>query len=442
MNAASPAVREPYSFDWFDYDFDIDASAPGAYGGTDFDNRGPTTNPALQSTVNSFLYAHAGAQLQFGELGVSATAEFFQYGVSPPGGGDGGRPDRYGGEGGGVTLVYGRYHALAGYGILDDQLVVGAGARIVTLQVKASGGTLAGGPALLTLDGAGPEVGAVWKPNGYAFRVGTTFRAAVGATVAGVVGNVGGFFVPGSGENNATSASKQVVDGFVLPAVATLPWEVETGFAVQLGPRPLNPGWLDPHEMERAVRAHRIGHARSGEAEYAREVATVPAEGRAAKRRAQEAHEEVLRGIEEQELAADSSRLHAIRKAREANWPRERITILGSLLVSGPSSNAVSLEGFASQTQETVGQKVTFSPRVGLEAEPVPNWVNARAGSYLEPSRFADGTPRQHFTLGGDVRLFPFSPWGIFGDQIWGLTFAADLAPRYQNYGIGLGAWH
>jgi hypothetical protein len=446
QNAASPAVRNLYSYDWFDWDVDLDASAPGAYGGTDFDNRGPSSDERIQATVNGFLYAHGGAQVQLGALGVSATAELFQYRVTPPRG--------YGSHGQGVDLVYGRYHALAGYGILDDQIVVGAGARIVTLRVKSAGGgtptlgtgtigTLAGGQPLLSLNGAGPEVGAVWKPNGLPFRVGATFRSAVGATVGGVTGQVGGFIVPGSGgTTNTSGAPRHYVDGFVLPAVATLPWEFEVGFAVQLGPRPINPPWLDPHDMERPLR-ERIDARRSvRRAEYGRELAGTPPEERAAKRRAQEAHEEIIRGIEDQELAADAARLRAIRKARERNWPRERITILGSLLVTGPSANAVSLEGFASQTQETVGQSVSFTPRIGVESEPVPNWVHARVGSYLEPSRFADGTARQHFTLGGDIRLFPFSPFGIFGDQIWRITIGADLAPRYQNYGIGLGAWH
>ena len=58
--------------------------------------------------ANGFLYAHAGAQLQFGEFGLVATSEFFQYSQSPTVSPTGGRP--------GVTLVYGRYHALAGYG--------------------------------------------------------------------------------------------------------------------------------------------------------------------------------------------------------------------------------------------------------------------------------------------------------------------------------------
>jgi hypothetical protein len=446
VNAASPAVRNLYSFDWFDYDIDLDASAPGAYGKTDFDNRGPG-NTSL-STVNGFLYAHAGGQVQLGALGLSATAELFQYDVSPPSPEPGARPEGFGGDAGArgkVTLAYGRYHALAGYGILDDQLVVGAGARIVTLQVKSGGGTLPSGATLLTLDGAGPEVGAVWKPNQFPFRLGATFRSAVGATVTGVVSQVGGFLLPGTGNGGGSSgsgSSAETAGGFILPSVATLPWELEAGFALQLGPRPLNPAWLDPHEMERATH-DRVERTRAQrQAEYRRELASTPALERATKRRAQEEHEEILRRIEDQELSAESDRLRAIRKAREANWPRERITILGSLLVTGPSTNAVSLEGFAEQRQDIVGKSVTLTPRVGIESEPVPNWVHARAGSYIEPSRFADSTPRQHFTLGGDIRLFRFSPWGIFGDQIWRITLGADLAPRYQNYGIGFGAWH
>ena len=85
---------------------------------------------------------------------------------------------------------------------------------------------------------------------------------------------------------------------------------------------------------------------------------------------------------------------------------------------------------------------MSLSPRVGIESEPIPNWVVARVGSYLEPSRFDEGTARQHFTFGGDLKLGAFSPWGIFGDEVWRLKLAVDLAPRYQNIGIGLGAWH
>ncbi len=421
-------MREPYSYDWFDYDVALDVSLPGAYGGTDFDNRGPTADPRLQSTVNSFLYAHAGAQVQLGALGVSATGELFQYGITPSGGGTG------------VSLIYGRYHALVGYSLFNDEIVFGGGVRIVTLQVKAAGSTLAAGQTLLTLDGVGPEVGLLWKPSAYPFRVGTTFRSAVGATVAGFAGQVGGFI--GQGGGSTTPSSAQQTDGYYLPATATVPWELETGMAVQLGPRPMSPPWLDPHVMEADVRARITAARATRQSEYQRELAITPPAERPGKLLAQRAYEADLRAIEDQELDSESARLRAIRVARDANWPRERITILASLLVTGTSTDAVSLEGFASKTFDRVGQSVSLSPRVGVESEPIPNWLIARVGSYLEPSRFADGTPRQHFTAGADVKLIRFSPWNVFGYGIWRLTFGADLAPRYQNYGIGLGAWH
>jgi hypothetical protein len=423
VNAASPAVREPFSFDWFDYDIDLDASLPGAYGGTDFDNRGPNPEPKSRAIIDGFLYAHAGLQVQLGEVGTSASAEFFQYDVRPATGGQG------------LTLLYGRYHALVGYGAADNQIVLGAGVRVVTLQVKAEGSSIAAGQTLLTLDGVGPEVGAVYKPNGLPFRFGATLRSPVSASVAN------GFLGLGGG-SSPTSGGVQREAGLVLPARATQPWELETGFVFQLGPRPLNPAWLDPHDMEGAVRRRIARQRLSRQKEYARELAAAPAGDVERLRHEQELREIPKRLIEEIELDSAAKHLRDVRAAREVNWPRERITILGSLLVTGASDNAVSLEGFETQTQVAVGRKISLTPRVGIESEPVPNWVHARVGSYLEPSRFDDGTARQHFTFGADVKLFHFSPWGIFGDEVWRINFSADLAPRYQNFGIGLGAWH
>jgi hypothetical protein len=194
--------------------------------------------------------------------------------------------------------------------------------------------------------------------------------------------------------------------------------------------------------MEEPVRT-RIERARRARAmEEERELAATPMPERVARKRALDQREAVLKNIEDQELAAESARLREIRVARDLNWPRERISVMASLLITGPDSNAVSLEGFTTKTRDTVGRNVSLTPRIGIESEPVPNWVHARVGSYLEPSRFDDGTARQHFTVGGDVKLFHFSPFGIFGDEIWKLNFSADLAPRYANFGIGLGAWH
>jgi hypothetical protein len=421
VQAASPAVREPFSYDWVDYDLDFDLSFPGAYGKTDFDNRGPTADPNAQTVIDQFLYLHAGAQLQLGELGVAATGEFFQYDVR-----------QSANDQNGVALTYGRYHVLAAYGLFGNQLVLGGGARIVTLQMKAAGGSFVSGQTLLNLDGLGPEVGAVLKPNGFPFRLGVTARAPVEGTVAGFTS----FF---QGPKTPTVTT---VGDYTLPYSAVLPWEVEMGFAFQLGPRPLNPGWLNPRDMEAPVH-DRIEHDRARRAEEdLRELDRTPLATRPEVLRGQQEREAAVRAIEDQHMEVERKRLHAIRVARDKNWPRERILVVGSMLVTGASDNAVSLDGFVRHSRELVGQTISLSPRIGVESEPVVNWLHARVGSYIEPSRYEDGHPRQHFTFGGDVRLFAFSPWGIFGDQVWRLSISADLAPRYQNFGLGIGAWH
>ena len=134
------------------------------------------------------------------------------------------------------------------------------------------------------------------------------------------------------------------------------------------------------------------------------------------------------------------------------NWPRERITVLIELLVSGKSPDAIGLETYFSAQAALIrptrtvdfrrsGESISYSPRLGLEGEPVPNWLQTRFGTYIEPSRFG-GQARQHFTFGFDLKLAPWSGFGLFGDQIWCIGGVADLAPRYLSFGATIGAWH
>jgi hypothetical protein len=354
VNAAAPAVREPFSYDWFDYDLNFDISFPGAYGGTDFDNRGQQANRQLVDRIDSFLYLNLGAQLQFGELGTSVTGEFLQYTISPA---QAGTP--------GLNLTLGRYHALAAYGLAGDQFVVGTGLRGVTAQVNQQGG---GQPTrtLLTMTGIAPEVGIVVKPDNTPYRLGATARAPVS----------GKSFGRGAIQTDANGVDR--AGPFILPSRVV--------------------------EMLR--------------------------------------EEQSIRAIEDEHMAVESRRLRAIRKARFENWPRERLLILASVLIAGASENAVAMEGFLEQKLDYVGRSVSVIPRFGFESEPIVNLLRARVGTYIEPSRFEDGHARQHFTFGADLRLFPFSPFRIFGDQVWRAGFATDLAPRYANWGFGIGAWH
>ncbi len=155
-----------------------------------------------------------------------------------------------------------------------------------------------------------------------------------------------------------------------------------------------------------------------------------------------DAEESRQQAIEDAELGAEIKRLYDQRKARYDNWPREKILLLASVLMTGASTDAVSLQGFLDQRVETVGKAITVTPRLGMEGEPLRDRLTLRVGTYVEPSRYEEGTPRQHFTFGGDVRLFPIDFWGLVPRANWKLGFVIDLAPRYENYGIGIGNWH
>jgi hypothetical protein len=421
VNAASPAVRDPYSVTWFDYDLSAGISLPGFLSGksTDFDNHGDDFGTTNTVNVADFVDVNFGATLQFGGLGVAATGDLEQFSltnISPPNHQAPPPP---------LTMDIGRWKVLSAYGFFDGQLVLGAGVRILTMQLSQNNG-----PRLLTMTGAAPEVGGLYMPTGFQWRIGAAARAAV----------TGG---PLGSQNVTTSGGVERAGGFfILPQAIELPWEVEVGGAYQLGSRPLNPGWENPHDQEAWMR-RRIADQRAERALlHDAELAALPPDARA--RRADEMLDEEARerSAEDAELAALSKQLYDQRKARYENWPREKILLLASVLFSGPTSDAVSLQGFFNQQVQTVGRKMTVTPRLGIEGEPLRDRITVRVGTYVEPSRYEQGSPRQHFTFGGDVRLFPIDFWGILPAANWKLAFMIDLAPRYENYGIGIGNWH
>lgn len=406
VNSAAPAVRDLYSTTWFDYDLSVGISFPGAFANTDFDNHGDNANlPANHARAGEFTDLNLGATMQFGGFGVAATGDLQQFSLTSQSQASSS-----------LTMQIGRWKALAAYGLLDGQLVVGSGARIVTMQIlEQNSGTL------LTMTGLGPEVGALVMPTGQPWRIGATFRTPVSG---GVVG------------------SGRSVGGLVLPTNIVEPWEAELGLAYQLGPRPLNPGWENPRAQEAELRTE-IERDRDKRAlEYAVELSLTPQQERAAKAAEQEAQEVALRRIEEEHLREVGNELRAVRKARYANWPREKILLLASALVTGPTPSSISVEGFLDQRLERVGQQPTVTPRLGIEGEPLRDRMMLRAGTYVEPSRYGGGSARQHFTFGADVRLFPLEFWGLLPEATWKIGLFVDLAPRYQNAGIGLGNWH
>ena len=414
VNSAAPAVRDPFSEKWLDFDLALSASFLGAFAQTDFDNHGSTPDGKTTARTGDFIDLNFGGNIQLGYFGASATGDLQSYSLTSttPGASS-------------LTMEIGRWKGLAAFGFAKGQLVIGSGLRVVTLQVLQQGGG-----TLLAMTGFGPEIGALLMPDGHQYRIGVTLRDGVSGS--------------SFGNTRATvdAEGNQTAGRFILPQNVVMPWEVEAGFAYQLGPRPLNPTWQNPVDEEEHVRL-RIREDRESRArEYMLDLARTAAPLREARRAELLREEAALRDLEDARLAAEAQRLYQARKARYDNWPRERILLLASVLVTGPSQNAVSLEGFLDQRHELVGLSTSITPRVGLEGEPINNRLRARVGSYIEPSRYTEGFPRQHFTFGGDVKLFPFDFWGLLGETTWKIGFYVDMAPRYSNGGLSISTWH
>ncbi len=432
VNPASPAVRNPYSATWFDYDVSLGASLPGAFSHTDFDNHGDFAN-LTASRAGDFVDLVVGGRLQFGSLGLAATSDLEQFSLTTGSSGATQGPAT-------ATMEIGQWKVQGAYALLDGQLVLGAGARIVSMQIHENTGNpfliqngtsllIQGGNTLLTMTGVGPEVGALFMPTGLQWRLGAAARAPVSGGVFG-------------SESLTSTAGVLRAGSFVLPSKVVMPWEVDLGIAYQLGPRPLNPGWENPHEQERWLRL-KLADERAARAQrHLDEVTSLPVESRGARAAELEAEEASVRRTEEERLEVEFRRLRAEREARYGNWPREKILLLASVLLTGPSNNAVSIDGFLDQRVETVGRTVSATPRVGLESEPLPDRMLLRVGTYVEPTRYESGQPRQHFTFGGDVRLFPLDFWGLLPQANWKIGVVIDLAPRYTNYGLAIGNWH
>src|SRR5262249_10069488 len=119
-NAAAPAVREPYSVSYFEIDGSGSISFPlNFFGNDDFDNSG---SPGYD--YSNFIYGTLGGVLQYGPLGGGYTAELQRYSLTDK-------------QGQTTSVNIGKYHVLGGVRLLGDQLVLGAGARFVTLGIGA-----------------------------------------------------------------------------------------------------------------------------------------------------------------------------------------------------------------------------------------------------------------------------------------------------------------
>ena len=129
-------------------------------------------------------------------------------------------------------------------------------------------------------------------------------------------------------------------------------------------------------------------------------------------------------------MEAELKALEERRTAERHRQQRQTAIVMASLLFTGGEPNAVSITGFIDQQRIPYGSRFSVSPRIGVEAEMIKNWLMVRAGSYLEPSLFEDVPYRAHFTGGLDLKLFVFNPFGIFRAAIPGASASRPTVRR------------
>ncbi len=422
-NSASPALRDNSSSQWVELDAAVSLSLPLVlFERADFDNSGK-----IDQSYTDFIYVAAGGLLQFGAFGTGFIADAQRYSLS---------------SGGVKTDVFiFRSHILAAWAFLGGQLMVGGGARV--------GGMLLQTPdAEYSMLGAAPEFGVLVRPDWKSFRVGATFRLPVDA------GELS------SPQVRVNESNVRTAGGLILPEKVVWPWELEVGLAVQVGPRPLNPQWINPHDQEEQLRRLQKQEQLRRENARAMELSNI-ADASERKLRAKEHEEARVREIEDdkREFAKKSKQLQKERQARYLNWPREMLLVTAELLVTGDVGRGVGLEGFLAQRSLVAGAlagsevgssggEVNYSPRFGIETEPIPGLVHTRLGSYYEPRRLklsgsdiTKGVGRQHFTFGADLRVLTTTFWGLVPEITYTLQASVDIAPRYESFSVGIGNW-
>src|SRR6185436_16340663 len=128
--------------------------------------------------------------------------------------------------------------------------------------------------------------------------------------------------------------------------------EVEVGLALQFGPRPLNPRWLDPSDLlararrraaqheaarERLENALRLKARRSGQdPKAAEDAASAELDAQAA--------------LDDLRLIAEEERVDVELRTRYERMPRQYLLVSTALRITGPVDEAVGLESFLNRT--------------------------------------------------------------------------------------------
>jgi hypothetical protein len=427
QNPGAVALRTAWSADHVDYDLGLGVSLASTLTRSDIFNSGHRTLIPLND-LEDLTFLNLAGNLQIGLWGFGLSTDLQQYSLNrSPKGGPELQQDR-------LIARFAITHATFGYGFMDGQLLIGTGARWSALDVLNDNAPPGAQSNLFEATGVGFEAGVLVRPNDAQFRLGACIRSEVRAKAS-------------------PSSSVRVVyagdpdNELYLPDTVVLPWELNLGFAVQLGKRPFNARWLDPDTELEPTRRYLEWRRSERERKRVQKRAEANRKGRDpdAAVRALDAELSSESALDAEYWDQAQRELSRRLSSRYQSMKRFHVLLSSSLRVIGALGDAVGVESFLERKVQRSGAQVSYSPRLGVETEAIPNWLRLRAGTYIEPTRFPDNSngSRTHWTAGFDQRLFPWEVFGLWAEgSIWKIGGSIDVSREYLSWGVTIGMWH
>jgi hypothetical protein len=427
QNPGAVALRAPYSTDHIDYELGVGVTFSSSLAKSDVFNSGRRTVLSPQG-VESLAFLNLAANLQVGRWGFGLSTDLQEYSLDRSTNADPTQQrDR-------LLARFAVTHATIGYAFHEQELLIGIGSRWSALNVVNANAPAGSEENLFEAIGSGFEAGVLLRPNDAQYRAGVCLRSSV--------------------QSNASPSSRVRVvyagdpeNELFLPDHVKLPWELNAGFAVQFGPRPFNPRWLDVRQELEPVRRYLAWRERERLRRHADALESAQRAGLDldAAVKAVDAELRTEAALDALHLARAERELGLRLRRRYEGMDRFQVLISGSIDVLGPVTQAVGVESFLERKVQRSGKDISVSPRLGIETEAVPNWMRLRAGTYLEPTRFDDNPhgSRMHYTIGFDQRLFPWEVFGLWREgSIWRVSGSLDVGREYFSWGVAIGMWH
>lgn len=434
-NPAAPAVRVAWSRKNVDYDLGAGMTFPGTLRSSDFFNSGSDRTNLTTSSSREFVFLDAEGHLQIGPWGFGGGVALQQYGLKR------GTLTQSNDE---LDRLRAQFYVgllQAARSTANGQLIVGIGFKPTGLSVVDLNPAEGQPSTLFSTIGVGYSVGFLWRPNDAIFRVGASFTSAVNTTASAASS------ITADRDGNRVIAASDPSETIYLPNRVGLPWELNIGFAAQLGARPFNPVWIGPYELLRPTRRRLAWRKIERQRHYRKALADAKREGLDLVRLQAQLDEQERHAQADDDLELDRAirQVDTELKERFRKLGRWYILLSTSLRIDGRVHDAVGVESFLQRVVDRSGRRTVVSPHFGLESEVIANWTKLRAGAYGEPTRFDNNraAPRLHTTLGLEQKLFSWKVFGLYSEGTeWRIHGAVDLAERYFGFSGSIGVWH